>query len=34
MPVNVEAANGLGIQTILFKNPKDCEKRLLLINKI
>jgi putative hydrolase of the HAD superfamily len=34
MPVNLAAADRLGIQTILFKNPKDCERLLLLINDV
>jgi len=34
MPVNLEAADRLGIQTILFINPKECERRLRLIKDV
>jgi len=34
MPVNLAAAGRLGIQTLLFKDPKDCERQLLLIKNV
>jgi len=34
MPVNLEAADRLGIQTLLFKNPEDCGQRLLSIKNV